>query len=123
MSENQKADTTELQALADRKYAPLKEAVENAGFFAPQVVGEPDREHLVCTSKYRNGYGYTGRIAFVTEAKGRWYLATPHPYHYCVLDSGFVDQAVIAFLGDGSNRYDGLAEIGHDEYEQALGRS
>src|SRR5262245_9649297 len=89
------------QAVAERKYAALKDAVEKAGFFAPKLVGDHRGHHITCTSQYRGGDVYTGRIVFVSETGGTWYIATPHPYHYRVIDAGRATQAVIAFLNHG----------------------
>ncbi len=114
------AGEVNLQDRAEQKYAPLKQAVEGAGFFAPQVIGDSGGDHITCTSKCIERYGYTGRIIFVTEAQGRWYFATPHPYHYFVLDSARIQQAVLAFLGDGEDRHDEIAQISADEYEEAI---
>jgi hypothetical protein len=97
------------------------------------VIGEDDWDSLVCASKYQEGYGYTGRIAFVTEAGGRWYLAPPHPHHYRVLGPCRVEQAVVAFLGQrragggraadgGGESAVGLARISYEEYQEAVVR-
>jgi len=113
----------DLQVAAELKYAALKRAVEDAGFFAPQVVGDSGGDHLTCTSKRRDEKRYTGRIIFVTEAWGRWYFVTPHPYHYCVLDSSRIEHAVIAFLRGGDDRHDEIAQITADEYKHAIAQN
>jgi hypothetical protein len=112
----------DLHAAAVPKYAALKRAVEDAGVFAPIVVADGDGDHITCASKRDESERYTGRTIFVSEARGRWYFAAPHPYHYCILDSSRIEQAVIAFLGGGDNRHAEIAQINSEEYEHALAR-
>jgi hypothetical protein len=133
MADYEKTPTSDRQLLAERKYAALKRAVEEAGFFVPQVIGDQHGDRLFCTSKFPKGYGYTGRIAVVTEAGGSWYLATPHPYHYRVIDPTQVERAVTAFLGpwpkreyqldaDVSEVHRELEPISDEEFEKAVRR-
>jgi uncharacterized protein (TIGR02996 family) len=116
---------------AERKYLDVKRAVEAAGFFAPHVQIEDGWERLVCASKHRKRQGYTGIIAFVTEAGGDWYIATPHPQHYRVRDPGRVAQVVVTFLGQdrrgkaktatgGVDLERELLPISPEEFEQVL---
>ena len=133
MSHTDKRPADDYQAIAERKYAALKKAVDDSGYFALDVIGTAEYDQIVCASKYQEGYGYTGRTALVTEKSGNWYLVTPHPYHYRVVDSNRVKQAVIAFLGE--SRIDAgkatkgvcevredLVEISYEEFQQALGK-
>lgn len=114
------AEDKKRQAAAERKYRGLKRAVEEAGFHAPSIDADSDSDRLVCCSKHKPGHGFTGRIAFVTKAGRRWYIATPHPFHYRVLDSTKVSQAVVDFLnGEGTL----LEQIDDEEYTNAVGHS
>ena len=96
------------------------------------MVAEEEWDYIVCTSKNEEGYGNTGRITFVSEISGVWYLVTPHPYHYRVVDSCPVEQAVVSFLAQQRssvgqpgelhvNLQGKLIQIDYEEYEQALG--
>jgi hypothetical protein len=136
MREKDDRSSIDHQAVAERKYAALKRAVEEAGFFAPHVVGEPRGHHIACTSEHRGGDVYTGRIVFVSETGGIWYIATPHPYHYRVVDASRASQAVIAFLdhgvrlsrdgeviGGGENLQELVVRINYEEYEEAMSRA
>lgn len=94
---------------------------------------------VITSAAPRNTAGgdvYTGRIVFVSETGGIWYIATPHPYHYRVVDGSRATQAVIAFLSHGvrlsregeiiggSEDLQGLVvRIDHEEYQQAMGRA
>ncbi len=118
MGDGGKHTESRSEEVAERKYAALKRAVEEAGFFAPRVIAEPGAEQLVCTSKFHGGDHYTGRIAFVAEVRGNWYIATPHPFHYRILDPARAAEAVVAFLAQGRNAT--LAEIDSHEYELAV---
>ena len=128
MPANNDHPAAERQAAARQKYAALQRAVEEAGFFAPHVRAEKDWDDLVCTSKHRKGFGYTGIILFVTEVGGSWFLLTPHPYHYRIRNPSRVAQVVIAYLGkDRRRKQDAsmdvdldkdLLQISYDEFEQ-----
>src|SRR5205823_6582267 len=71
-------------AFAERKYAALKRAVEDAGFFAPQVIGEHDGDHIVCTSKYRRRHcaerHHASGHLFTTRFATRASLATRYAW-------------------------------------------
>lgn len=105
----------------ERKYASIKQSVEAAGFFCPQIREEPDWDCIVCTSEYRDGYGYTGCIVNVTKAAdGNWYLATPHPYHYRVCDPACVAEVVVTFLRRDDDTPGRLLQISDEEYEMGV---
>lgn len=103
-----------------RKYAALKRAVEDAGFFVPQVFEEPARDYLVCNSKYHKRYGYAGSTVSVTETAGSWYLVTMHPNHFRILDPSRVGQVVIAFLGQHAQRGSQVVDDGVDVEKELL---
>jgi hypothetical protein len=126
-SEEARAEDPETPA---GKYASLKRAVEEAGFFAPHVQSGGRWDRLVCTSDYRQRFGFTGVILWVTQLGASWYIVTPHPCHYRVAGPSRVGEVVVDLLARGKRRQgrgcdpvfrlpDGLVPITLQDFEQA----
>jgi hypothetical protein len=121
-------------AMARRKYARLRRAVEAAGFFALQVQAIAGWDFVTFTSRHVQSKGYGGLILRVTKAAGTWFVSTMHPHHYRLANPRKVAQVIIAVLSRDKRSRSGatdvridltseLISISHHEFEAAIGAS
>jgi hypothetical protein len=120
------------QAVARRKYAGLRRAVQRAGFFAPHVQILKGWDRVTCTSRHVRRFGYTGFIIWVTKAAGSWYFSTPHPHCYRITNPRRAYKVITTYLsmdkrGKSAERDAGilleneLLPMSYDDFREAVG--